>query len=81
MKRQGLLSLTGIALLGLIVLMTLHEPDFAFRYCDRIVLLHGGGEVRVGTPEAVLDDAELSRLYSTSIRRLEAGGEVFFRVG
>lgn len=28
-KRQGLLSLTGIALLGLIVLMTLHEWDYA----------------------------------------------------
>lgn len=29
MKRQGLLSLTGIALLSLIVLMTLHEWDYA----------------------------------------------------
>lgn len=29
MKRQGILSLTGIALLGLIVLMTLHEWDYA----------------------------------------------------
>jgi len=28
-KRQGLLSLTGIALLGLIVLMTLHEWDYS----------------------------------------------------
>lgn len=29
MKKQGLLSLTGIALLALIVLMTLHEWDYA----------------------------------------------------
>lgn len=29
MKKQGILSLTGIALLGLIVLMTLHEWDYA----------------------------------------------------
>lgn len=29
MKRQGLLSLTGIGLLGLIVLMTLHEWDYS----------------------------------------------------
>ena len=28
MRKQGLLSLTGIALLGLIVLMTLHEWDY-----------------------------------------------------
>ena len=29
MKRQGVLSLTGVALLGLIVMMTLHEWDYA----------------------------------------------------
>ncbi|MDF1781600.1 MAG: LPS export ABC transporter periplasmic protein LptC [Alcanivoracaceae bacterium] len=29
MKRQGILSLTGVALLGLIVLMTLHEWDYS----------------------------------------------------
>lgn len=29
MKKQGILSITGIAILGLIVLMTLHEWDYA----------------------------------------------------
>lgn len=50
-KRRGLLSLTGIGLLGLIVLMTLHEWDYALpRSGERpedqpSIILHGARAV------------------------------------
>jgi iron complex transport system ATP-binding protein len=66
---------------GAAVMLTLHEPDFAHRYCDRIVLLHGAGEVREGVPDEVLTEPALSRLYDTSVRRVDSAGDVFFRAG
>lgn len=47
-KRRGLLSLTGIALLGLIVLMTLHEWDYA---------LPDGGLAAEDQPSIILQGA------------------------
>jgi iron complex transport system ATP-binding protein len=66
---------------GSAVMLTLHEPDFAHRYCDRIVLLHGAGEVCQGTPGEILTEEALSRLYDTNVRRVISAGEVFFRAG
>ena len=66
---------------GAAVMLTLHEPDFAHRYCDRIILLHGAGEVLEGVPDEVLTEDALSRLYDTNVRRVTSAGDVFFRAG
>jgi iron complex transport system ATP-binding protein len=66
---------------GAAVMLTLHEPDVAHRYCDQIALLHGAGEVCQGSPDDVLTEATLSRLYDTNVRRVTSAGDVFFRTG
>jgi len=70
-----------LAATGAAVLLTMHEPDFAHRYCDRIVLLHGAGEVQQGVPDEVLTGEILSRLYDTNVRRISSADDVFFMAG
>lgn len=66
---------------GAAVLLSMHDPEAAYRHCDRVVLLHGEGEVCIGAPEETLTDSALSALFATRVRRLESAGEVFFRAG
>ena len=60
-------------------LITLHDPNFAMRYCDRLLLLEAGrlvGEIR--TEEASGDEVreKLSRIYG-DIELLSSGGRFF----
>ncbi len=48
---------------GATVVMTLHDPNLAARYCSHAILLMGGGEVLHGTADTVLNAANLSRMY------------------
>ena len=43
---------------GITVLMATHDIDYAYRWADEIVLMHEGGVLRQGTPEAVCADRE-----------------------
>lgn len=58
-------------------LVTLHDPNFAMAYCDRLLLLKEGrlaGDVAVGASTAEELAGALSRLYGP-VRVLEADGE------
>lgn len=48
---------------GAICLMAIHDINLALRFCDRIVVLGGGGLLAEGKPEAVMDAALLRRAY------------------
>ncbi len=56
---------------GKAILMVLHDINLAARFCDRVLLLYGAGEWEQGTSHALLDEARLSRLYDTPIRRFD----------
>jgi phosphonate transport system ATP-binding protein len=47
---------------GLTVVVTLHQVDYALRYCRRVVALKAGRIVYDGTP-AGLDRARLTEIY------------------
>jgi len=52
---------------GLMVLVVTHEINLASETADRILLLEAGRVVRQGPPEAVLEAAELSRIFRTPV--------------
>lgn len=45
---------------NLSAIMTLHDPNLAIKYCDKIAVIHEGKVFRYGTPEIV--DPELIRI-------------------
>lgn len=60
------------------VIMIMHDPNLAARFCNRLLLLLGNGETLCGTPAELLQEATLSRLYGHPIRRVhDAAGSVF----
>jgi iron complex transport system ATP-binding protein len=53
--------------LGRTVVIVLHDINFAGHYADRICAVKDGRVVEFGTPEEVLDDATLSRVFETPV--------------
>jgi iron complex transport system ATP-binding protein len=52
---------------GLTVLIVTHDLNLASEIAGRMLLLHAGRVERAGTPEAVLDEATLSRVYGCAV--------------
>lgn len=48
--------------------LVLHDLNLAARFCDRVCLLLGAGETRLGAVEALFTPDTLSRLYAHPIR-------------
>jgi iron complex transport system ATP-binding protein len=53
------------------MILVLHDPNLALRYCDHFLLLYGGGETLQGTAEAVLTQPNLERLYGHPLQALQ----------
>ena len=62
---RALGTIRGLARQGYAVLMTSHSPDHAFLTAHEVLLLKDGAVFARGAPDAVIDDAVLSRLYDT----------------
>lgn len=60
------------------VIMVLHDPALAHRFCDRALLLHGDGQVEVGAVDALLTAERLSRLYGHTLHEIEDRGRRCF---
>lgn len=52
---------------ALTVLATMHDLNLAALYFDRLVLLNQGGIVSNGTPEEVLQEANIRRVFEASV--------------
>jgi iron complex transport system ATP-binding protein len=63
--------LAGCARGGKTVLMALHQPSLAARYCDHAVLLYDAGRSSAGTCGEMLTQSRLEALYQC---RLESAG-------
>lgn len=50
---------------GLTVVAVLHDLNLAAMYCDRVLVLHEGMALGVGTPEEMLKEELLERVYGT----------------
>lgn len=60
------------------VVMVLHDPGLAHRFCDRALLIHGDGRTEQGTVDAILTAKTLSELYGYGLRQIEDGGRRCF---
>lgn len=52
---------------GMTVVSVLHDLNIAALYCERLLLLHQGRIVRVGTPAEVMTYATLTEVYGTEV--------------
>ena len=63
---------------GAVVVMVLHEPALAWRYCDRALLIHGDGRTETGPSREMLTVDRLSALYQYPLQALESDGLISF---
>jgi len=56
------------------VVVVLHDLALAARYCDRLVLLAGGGILAEGKPSDVLTDAHIAKAYGVDVVRGQKDG-------
>ncbi|VAW66281.1 hypothetical protein MNBD_GAMMA09-3483 [hydrothermal vent metagenome] len=57
-----------------IILMSLHDPNLALRYCDKILLLIGDGQTLSGNTEDKLNEENLMKLYDYPVIKINASG-------
>lgn len=60
------------------VVMVLHDPALAHRFCDRALLVYGDGQTSLGTVDNILTAATLSELYGYGLRQIEDRGHRCF---
>ncbi len=53
---------------GRCVLMSLHDPSLAARWCDHVLLLHGDGRWAAGTAAEMLTEENLGALYAHPVK-------------
>jgi len=61
---------------GAAVAMVLHEPELAWRFCDRVLLLHGDGRSECGSARDMLTAEKLSALYDYPMQVFERDGQL-----
>jgi iron complex transport system ATP-binding protein len=74
---QGMRALTRA---GAAVIVSLHEPNLALRFADRVGLMTGTGEVQL-LDVAALETAHLGRLYGLSYAETLIGTQRFMTPG
>jgi iron complex transport system ATP-binding protein len=60
------------------LVMVMHDPGLAARYCDRVLLMHGDGRVDLGTTAELLTAERLSALYQHPLRIVDVDGQRCF---
>ncbi|MDR0379851.1 MAG: ABC transporter ATP-binding protein [Candidatus Accumulibacter sp.] len=61
---------------GAAVIMALHEPALAWRFCDRALLIYGDGRCECGPTAEMLSAERLSSLYDHPLRVFEREGQL-----
>ncbi|MDE2439469.1 MAG: ABC transporter ATP-binding protein [Betaproteobacteria bacterium] len=60
------------------VVMVLHDPALAHRFCDHALLVYGDGRTEMGPVDNILTAATLSELYGYGLRQIEDRGHRCF---
>jgi iron complex transport system ATP-binding protein len=63
------------------VIMVLHDPNLAVRYCDHVLLMYEDGKVEGGTSKSLMTEDRLGELYGYPIRKIESDQGSFFNAG
>lgn len=73
--------LSGLARAGRTVLMALHEPLWAARFCDTALLMYDSGACRHGAVHDVLNQDNLETLYHCRLEAVaDSGAPLYFPV-
>lgn len=69
----------SLALSGIGVLLSTHDPDQAFLCAKRVAMLHEGRLVRLGTPAEMITPDSLKQIYGVEVAvtrvKMDGGGE------
>jgi iron complex transport system ATP-binding protein len=60
------------------VVMVLHDPALAHRFCDQALLIDGEGDCELGAVDTILTAEKLSELYGYRLHQFEFGGQRCF---
>lgn len=60
---------------GMTAAVVIHDLPLALRFCDRIAVMDGGRIVAAGTPEDILAQGVLERVFGVRIARIRIDGE------
>jgi iron complex transport system ATP-binding protein len=60
------------------IVMVLHEPALAWRFCDQALLIHGDGSCELGQVREMLTAQRLSALYQYPLQAIEYDGHIGF---
>jgi iron complex transport system ATP-binding protein len=60
------------------IIMVLHDPALAHRFCDRALLVFGDGRTEIATVDEALTAKTLSELYGYPLRQIEDRGHRCF---
>lgn len=60
------------------LVMSLHDPNLALRFCDQALLLFAGGDWLAGPADAVITAAHLERLYGHPMKAVGRGRDMAF---
>mgnify|MGYP000844749943 FL=1 len=60
------------------LIMVLHEPGLADRYCDRALLVYGDGRCEMGRCRDLLTAERLGELYGHPLREVDTDGRRWF---
>lgn len=59
---------------GLTVVMTLHDPNLALLFAEKVVLMNGGHVVSEGPPHDVITEENLKRIYGINVSLINWNG-------
>lgn len=62
---------------NLTIIMTMHDPNDAYQYSDKILLIKKGEIVSYGKPQVVLNCENLKRVYSIDVEIINYNGKTF----
>ena len=60
--------ISGLAKEGYTIILSTHNPDHAFLYANRVVMIHKGTVIADGSPDSVLDADLIKTVYGVSVK-------------
>ncbi len=64
---------------GVGVLLVIHDPNLAYLFADRLVLMRQGRIIAQGKPDDVFDEGLLSEVYGIGLKLIDCSGETILR--
>ncbi|MDW7998636.1 MAG: ABC transporter ATP-binding protein [Thermodesulfovibrio sp.] len=60
---------------GLIVIMTLHDPNLAGFFSDKVVVINSGTKIAEGKPDEIITESLIKRVYDIEVRKSSINGK------